>query len=93
MQVIFLILRNEISKSLNTGFIDKEEVSLEKYRPRLIINNNTKGKKVLTSIINQLNSCDEFFFSVAFITYSGVLVLLNTLKELENKNIKGKITE
>ena len=83
--------KNELTRSLYTGFVDFESESLDAYRPKLLINDHTKGKKVLTSLIQELTTCDEFFFSVAFITYSGVLVLLNTLKELEAKNIKGKI--
>lgn len=83
--------QQQLINSLHTGFIDKDNISLEKYRPRLLLNNHKQGKKVLSSIINELENCDEFFFSVAFITYSGVLVLLNTLKELESKGVRGKI--
>lgn len=81
----------EIIKSLYSGFIDYEAASLEDYRPRLLINDHENGQKVLTSLIKELNNCCEFFFSVAFITQSGVTVLLNTLKELEEKQIQGKI--
>lgn len=81
----------QLMNSLHTGFIDKNNISLEKYRPKLLLNNHKQGQKVLSSIINELENCDEFFFTVAFITYSGVLVLLNTLKELESKGVKGKI--
>jgi HKD family nuclease len=42
-------------------------------------------------LINELHKCDSFFFSVAFITNSGVAALINVLKELELKGIKGKI--
>lgn len=80
-----------IYHSLYTGFIDGNTVSLEEYQPRLLINDSKRGRKVLTSIIDELNKCDEFYFSVAFITNSGVAVLINTLKELERKGIKGKI--
>ncbi|HHX62542.1 MAG TPA: DEAD/DEAH box helicase [Epulopiscium sp.] len=83
--------QQQLINSLHTGFIDKDNISLEKYRPRLLLNNHKQGKKVLSSIISELENCDEFFFSVAFITYSGVLVLLNTLKELESKGVRGKI--
>lgn len=83
--------QQQLINSLHTGFIDKDSISLEKYRPKLLLNNHKQGQKVLSSIINELENCDEFFFSVAFITYSGVLVLLNTLKELESKGIRGKI--
>jgi HKD family nuclease len=83
---------NEAVKAgIYAGLIDKNSISLEQYRPRLLINDVTKGQKVLTSLISELNQCDEFFFSVAFITESGVVSLLNTLIELEKKNIQGRI--
>ncbi|NDL68258.1 DUF3427 domain-containing protein [Anaerotalea alkaliphila] len=81
----------EIVRSIYSGFVDHQGVSLEAYRPKLLVNDHEKGQKVLTSIINELNGCDAFFFSVAFITQSGVTVLLNTLKELEERGIQGKI--
>lgn len=46
--------------------------------------------KVISTIISELNSCDEFIISVAFITDSGLALLLNTFKYLEEKGIKGK---
>lgn len=84
-------LRERISDSIYTGFIDGNAVSLEEYQPRLLINDNKRGHKVLTCLIDELRKCEEFFFSVAFITNSGVAVLINTLKDLEEKGIKGKI--
>ena len=84
-------IEKKLEASNYTGFINYEEESIEEYRPKLLINNYENGQKIISSIINELNSCVEFFFSVAFITQSGVTMLLNTLKELEEKNIKGKI--
>ncbi len=84
-------VQSELVKSLYTGFVDQQGLSLEEYRPRLLVNNNKIGQKVLTSIIKELKVCDEFFFSVAFITYSGVISLLSTLEELRENGIKGKI--
>lgn len=46
---------------------------------------------MLSEIISELNKCEEFFISVAFITNSGILPLLETLKVLNKKGIKGKI--
>lgn len=80
-----------IKAGLYSGLIDKNSIALEHYRPRLLVNDISKGQKVLTSLISELRQCDEFFFSVAFITESGVVSLLNTLIELEKKNIKGRI--
>lgn len=59
--------------------------------PKLIINDYSKGDKVLSEIINEFNKCKEFFISVAFITYSGLLPLLQTLEKLNKKGVKGKI--
>lgn len=36
-------------------------------------------------------ACDGFQISVAFITMSGITPLLQTLRELEKRNIKGEI--
>jgi HKD family nuclease len=67
----------EIEKSLYTGHIDGSFRSLEEYTPKLLLNSRNLGTKVLTSIKAELEKCDEFFFSVAFVTNSGVAVLIN----------------
>ena len=38
-----------------------------------------------------MESCDEFWFSVAFITTGGIATLMNTLIDLEKRDVKGKI--
>lgn len=88
---IYPKLQEEIRESNFTGFIDHGNESLTQYQPKLLVNNSREGKKVLTNLIKELKNCDEFFFSVAFVTNSGVAALINTLKELENNNIKGTI--
>ena len=77
--------------SLQTGYVDKNILSSVDYQPELLVNQKTPPKKVLTSIIHELETCTEFFISVAFVTTSGVATIINTLKELENRGIKGKI--
>ena len=42
-------------------------------------------------MIYQFNSCNAFYLSVAFINKSGLAVLKQTLIDLKNKGIKGKI--
>lgn len=44
-----------------------------------------------SSVEDELLRCEEFQISVAFITMGGVTLLLQTLKELEEKGIKGQI--
>ena len=58
---------------------------------KLVLNNPEYNVKVLTTIQNELQKCEEFYIAVAFITESGITPLLQNLKELEQKNVKGKI--
>lgn len=82
---------DELNKGLHTAFIDGNYNSNLAYRPEFISNDYKKGKKVLSTIEQELLNCQEFSISVAFITLSGITPLLQTLKELEQKNIQGKI--
>ncbi len=52
---------------------------------------NEPQQKVLSTIIDNLTNCDEFIFSVAFITTSGVSQLLPSLIALEQRGVNGKI--
>lgn len=54
-------------------------------------NNEKTGEKVLSVLEEELRHCDSFFISVAFITGGGLAPLLMLLKELEYRNIPGKI--
>lgn len=56
---------------------------------KLIINSD-KGN-LLNELTRSLNECQQFYFSVAFINFSGLQLLLDTLKQAEEKGIKGKI--
>lgn len=80
-----------LKEGLTTAFIDGSVSSNLAYKPQFISNDYKEGKKVLTSIENELLACEEFFISVAFITMSGITPLLQTLKMLEERNIPGKI--
>ena len=82
---------DEVRLGFETAYIDGSVVSSNVYRPQFVSNNHKEGKKVLSSIEDELLSCDQFQISVAFITMSGLTPLLQTLKELEKKNIKGQI--
>ncbi len=81
----------EIQKGLHTAFIDAAYNSNLAFKPEFVSNNYKQGKKVLASIEQELAHCEEFLISVAFITKSGITPLLQTLKELEQKDIQGKI--
>jgi len=74
-----------------TAFINSSKISNLAYKPQFVSNDYKRGKKVLSSIEDELLSCDEFSISVAFITMSGLEPLLQTFKELKNNGVKGRI--
>lgn len=73
----------ELSKGLTTAYIDGSVASEAALRPQFISNDYKEGRKVLSSIEDELLRCDCFRISVAFITMGGVTPLLQTLKEHE----------
>ena len=81
----------ELRAGLETGFINSGYNSSLAYQPQFLSNNHKEGKKVLSSIEDELMTCDKFQISVAFITMGGITPLLQTLKELEKNGIQGEI--
>lgn len=82
---------NTLLDSLRTGFINKSSSSKEDYRPSFLVNDPKRKLKVLTTVESELKKSDFFWFSVAFVTSSGVAVLINTLEELRQRGVRGKI--
>ncbi|WP_458456340.1 DEAD/DEAH box helicase [Methanobrevibacter sp.] len=81
--------QEDIINGAKTAFINEGFSSSADFRPRLIYNN--RNSKVVNSIRDELKDCDEFIISSAFITYSGIVQLLEEFKQLEKNNVKGKI--
>lgn len=84
-------LITELKNGFETAYINSSAASNLAYRPQFISNNHKQGKKVLSSIEDELLKCDQFQISVAFITLGGITPLLQTLRELEDRGIKGEI--
>ena len=82
---------HEIRNGFETAFIDGTVSSNLAFKPQFISNNYKQGKKVLSSIEDELLACDYFQMSVAFVTRGGITPLLQTLKSLEKKGVKGEI--
>lgn len=82
---------DEVRLGFETAYIDGSVASSSAYRPQFVSNNYKEGKKVLSSIEDELLECDQFQISVAFITMGGITPLLQTLKKLEKRKIPGKI--
>lgn len=77
--------------SLQAGYVASQSATSLQYLPKLLSNDASAGKKILTTLRHELEHCDEFIFSVAFVTTSGIATLINTLLELEKCNVKGRI--
>ena len=81
-------MENILLEALKTSSIDANIDSDEKYQYELIENHE---EKVVTRLRKYFEDCDEFIISVAFITMGGLSLFLEELKNLEERNIKGKI--
>ena len=84
-------LRLDFIEGVHQGFLDKSIVSNSTTIPKLLTNREIPKEKVLSALLQELDTCSEFFISVAFVTTSGIAVLFNTLIALEKRNVKGKI--
>ena len=84
-------LAREISQAAEAAFIDsKIEHSLH-LSPSIIDNSRKKQNDVLSHIKKELKKAKEFLFSVSFIRMSGLEMLIQTFKDIENTGVVGKI--
>lgn len=84
-------VKEKIYNGMSTALIDSNINSDPDFKPEFVYNDAENYEQVLDTILKELKNCDEFFISVAFITEHGLVPLLQTLKELELKGVKGKI--
>ena len=82
---------NELKSGLSAAYINGSSAANLAYKPAFVSNNPEEGNKLISSVEDELLCCEEFQISVAFITLGGVTPLLQTLKELEKKGVKGQI--
>lgn len=82
---------DDFFESLKAGYFDNAIQSKGDYIPQLLVNSKKDGIKFLSTIEKELLNCNEFWISVAFVTTSGVAAIFNTLLELKERNIKGKL--
>lgn len=75
-------------ESLN---IEPKSIENESYlvNNKLIVNSDQSN--LLNELKICLSECEKFYFSVAFINFSGIQLLLDTFRDLELKGVEGKI--
>lgn len=79
-----------LKESLYSGFINQNEYEGTLHKPALLINNQ-QDQNVLNELLSELDHCESFLFSVAFITESGLATLKSHLWDLKQRGIKGRI--
>ena len=79
---------SEILNNLINAYLNNNSVVESNFIPEFIYNVNEKDniKKVFYSLKENLLTCEEFYFSIAFITDSGLSLLKEIFKELQNRN-------
>lgn len=85
------MIPQEFQQSLLKGYVSNNYDSRLDLLPEFLINDKRKNQKVLTTILHELKACDEFWFSVAFLTTSGLATLMSSLELLSQRKVKGKI--
>jgi superfamily II DNA or RNA helicase/HKD family nuclease len=82
---------SSLKDSLHNGFIDHTYSNQKNFNPQLLVNNHQENTTVLQSLLEELEVCQSFIFSVAFITESGLATLKTVLYDLAQRGIKGRI--
>ena len=81
----------DFANTLRSSFIDARIESDQRYAPRVVSNSSRQKANVLSVIKAELASCKSFDFSVAFVTSSGIQVLVQILNELKRQGVRGRI--
>lgn len=88
-------LLNHIEIGVRNSFVEYESPKEAVYLSGLITNENKSNNFVLDSfgseLCREIQTCEEFWFSVAFITSDGVEAITEALANAKQKGIKGKI--
>lgn len=83
-----------IQTQLDLTMLDNIEEEVKEYGEDFLehklITNNEDGNFLL-ELKNAFKNCKSFYFSVAFINFSGLQLILDELKSLEEKGVKGKL--
>ena len=81
-------MENYLLNSFRTSLLNENIESNLNYQHKLLSN---KNEKIISTLRRELQECDEFIISVAFITESGVTMILEQLRSLNERGVKGQI--
>ncbi|HEM3178125.1 TPA: DEAD/DEAH box helicase [Streptococcus suis] len=81
----------QLLESMQFGFIDRVRFRDVTYAPKILINNTEEKRFVLTDLQEELLKSSAFYFSVAFVTQSGISMIKAQLADLAARGVQGKI--
>ncbi|MGM0214091.1 DUF3427 domain-containing protein [Enterococcus sp. AZ109] len=79
-----------LEQSLKKAFMNKE-IEGSRYDPKLIINRPAEKEFLLNVLQEEIDTCSDFFFSVAFVTQDGLNALKSHLSDLADRGISGRL--
>ncbi|MBO4830983.1 MAG: DEAD/DEAH box helicase [Oscillospiraceae bacterium] len=80
-----------MNQGFAAAFVGGTNITDLAFKPEFVFNNHKNGQKVLSFIERELQLCDSFDISVAFITKGGITPLLQVLRELNERGVPGRI--
>ncbi len=84
-------MRKENVSDLVKSHLNSSVSSFKGFETKLIENDYSKGMKLLSFIQDELDDCDEFILSAAFITHGGIALIKQQLINTLERGVKGKI--
>ena len=78
---------DNISDSVYTSLVDKNHISQKDLRLKLLYNDYQNNMKLSYELEYLLANCESFYFSVAFISESGLATLKEKLFLLQKREI------
>lgn len=81
----------QLKNSLHYSFIHRQKYINGNYGPQLVLNKPKEKKTVFSVIQGELEKCETFSISVAFVTQSGIGMLKTTLSDAMDKGVKGRV--
>lgn len=82
---------DKLSDSVYTSLVNKNHISQKDLRLKLLYNDYQNNMKLSYELEHLLAECESFYFSVAFVSESGLATLKEKLFFLQKRGIKGKI--
>lgn len=80
-----------LEQSLKKAFIDYQVDISSKHEAKILFNEPTQKEYVMNTLQQELSTCQDFFFSVAFITQSGLNTIKSYLSDLNDQGVCGRI--